>query len=95
MAVFTFANQREPNRDIAEFVRALSRRLREKYAGCTADVVRVTDAGSRAAVKLSISPEMDSSECLNWFADELARNSIMLVRDESVERMLRNIRNTG
>jgi hypothetical protein len=93
MAVFTFANTGDQGRDVAEVVRTLNDALNERYRGCAAKVIHVSDGGARATISLSMASGVESSACLDWFADQLARESITLVRDHNVERILRRIPN--
>jgi len=91
MTLFTFAKEKKDGADVAQAIRVLNWVLREKYAGCSAEIVRCSDDGNRVTVSLNIAPEVESAECMDWFADQLARESILLVNDDHLRRTLKKL----
>jgi len=93
MTLFTFAKlNADDKNDIVSSVELVGWLLEGKYEGCSARIVSTDKAHDTVTVDLCIHPSIDSVSCMEWYTEELARRSLVLVRDEHLQRALRIIR---
>jgi hypothetical protein len=90
--LFTFAKlASHDTRTALEIVRVVAWVLAEKYEGCTAEVLSYDRDGDRVTLSLCIAPDAESVECFEWFTQQLADQSLVLVRDRYFARAMRRI----
>lgn len=93
MTLFTFAKLREDDKnDIMSSLQLVGWLLEGKYEGCSARIVKTNAARDRVTVDLCIHSSIDSAACIEWYTEELARRSLVLVHDEYLNRALKVIR---
>ena len=93
MTLFTFAKlNADDKNDIVSSVELVGWLLEGKFEGCSAWIVSTDKAHDTVTVDLCIHSSIDSVSCMEWYTEELARRSLVLVRDEHLQRALRIIR---